>query len=163
MWRQLQRRLRRQRPSTATIHYQRHKARARVYLWQLLTPWSARLVLPLRRVAVRNTRRSWGSCSALGNLNFNYKLLFVPPCLAEYVVVHELCHLRELNHAPAFWQLVAAALPDYVTRVQRIRQLEKECRGSAVAMTEWTQRHAAAGCVACEQVESDILQPSSIL
>jgi len=65
------------------------------------------------RIAIRNTKSRWGSCSKKGNLNFNYRIIFLPPRLADYLIIHELCHLREFNHSPKFWNLVALALPDY--------------------------------------------------
>jgi hypothetical protein len=64
------------------------------------------------RVAVRDQRSRWGSCSAKKNLNFNFRLFDLPPHLRDYVVVHELCHLVELNHAAAFWELVERIMPD---------------------------------------------------
>ncbi len=67
------------------------------------------------RVAIKNTKRRWGSCSKKGNLNFCYKLVFLPPSLADYIIVHELCHLGQFNHSPAFWDLVAQTLPNYKT------------------------------------------------
>ncbi len=65
------------------------------------------------RVAIRNQRRSWGSCSQAGNLNFNYKIMFLAERLQEYIVAHELCHLQEFNHGPDFWRLVEEFVPDY--------------------------------------------------
>jgi predicted metal-dependent hydrolase len=73
------------------------------------------------RVSIRNQRSRWGSCSRRGNLNFSFKLLFLPPELADYVVVHELCHLREPNHSPAFWALLASVLPDCQERRRALR------------------------------------------
>jgi hypothetical protein len=66
-----------------------------------------------RRVAVREQKRRWGSCSARGSLNFNWRLILAPAEVMEYVVVHELCHLLVLDHSPRFWAHVAALLPDY--------------------------------------------------
>ena len=69
------------------------------------------------RITIRNQRSRWGSCSSQGNLNFNCLLMLVPPEVLDYVVVHELCHRKELNHAAGFWAEVARILPDY--RIQR--------------------------------------------
>lgn len=65
------------------------------------------------RVAVRDQRSRWGSCSAKHNLNFNWKLILAPQQALDYVVVHELCHLHEFNHSLRFWRLVEAQMPDY--------------------------------------------------
>lgn len=77
------------------------------------------------RVAIRNQRRCWGSCSSKKNLNFNYKLLFLPPDLRDYVIVHELCHLVHLNHGQNFWMLVSEQVPDYQLHRLELRRLEK--------------------------------------
>ena len=68
------------------------------------------------RVSIRNQRTRWGSCSRKGNLNFSYKLALLPPRLADYLIVHALCHPGQFNHSPAFWALVALAIPDYRPR-----------------------------------------------
>lgn len=66
-----------------------------------------------RRISIRNQTSLWGSCTRTGNLQFNYKLIRVPPKALDYVVVHELCHLQEHNHGPRFWRLVEKVIPDY--------------------------------------------------
>ena len=65
------------------------------------------------RITIRTPHSRWGSCSGAGNLNFNCLLMLVPPEILDYVVVHELCHRKEMNHSPRFWAEVARILPDY--------------------------------------------------
>ena len=69
------------------------------------------------RITIRNQVSRWGSCSEKGNLNFNCLLMLCPADVRDYVIVHELCHLREMNHSPRFWAEVEAVVPDY--RLQR--------------------------------------------
>ena len=65
------------------------------------------------RITIRNQRTRWGSCSSRGNLNFNCLLMLTPPEVIDYVVVHELCHRKEMNHSGRFWNEVARILPGY--------------------------------------------------
>ena len=65
------------------------------------------------RITIRNQRTKWGSCSSKGNLNFNRVLMLSPEWVRDYIVVHELCHLKEMNHSPAFWAEVARVCPNY--------------------------------------------------
>lgn len=76
-----------------------------------------------QRVAIRNQKSRWGSCSSKGNLNFNYRLCLLPASLADYIIVHELCHLKEMNHSKAFWSLVAKELPDYKNRQKVLKKI----------------------------------------
>ena len=68
------------------------------------------------RITIRNQRSRWGSCSSQGNLNFNCLLMLCPPEVIDYVVVHELCHRKEMNHSPRFWAEVERVLPDHKQR-----------------------------------------------
>ena len=74
------------------------------------------------RISIRSQRTKWGSCSAKGNLNFNCLLLLAPAEVLDYVVVHELCHLRQMNHSPRFWAEVGRVLPDYNNRRKWLKQ-----------------------------------------
>lgn len=65
------------------------------------------------RVTIKGQSTRWGSCSSQRNLNFNWRLMFAPTAAIDYVIIHELCHLQELNHSRRFWTLVARFCPDY--------------------------------------------------
>jgi len=72
-------------------------------------------------ITVRDQKTRWGSCSSRGTLSFNYRLIFAPPVVLDYVVVHELCHLTHMNHSKDFWNMVAAVMPDYQIHRQWLR------------------------------------------
>ena len=101
------------------------KEKARAYIRQRVDYFNQTYQFPFNRLAIRNQRSLWGSCSAKRNLNFNYRLVFLPQPLSDYIIVHELCHLQDLNHSPQFWSLVSQTIPDY-------RQLKKQLRGIKV-------------------------------
>jgi len=78
--------------------------------------------IPYASVGVTAARRRWGSCSAKGNINFAWRLILCPPEVVDYVVVHELCHVRHMNHSAAFWTQVGAILPDYRRQLQWLKE-----------------------------------------
>jgi len=105
-------------------HYLAHKEKARKKIIAKVELFNKYYKFKYNRIAIKNTKRQWGSCSSKSNLNFNYKLLFLPDDLIDYVVVHELCHLKELNHGGKFWALVAKTLPDYQNKRKRLMRHE---------------------------------------
>ena len=74
------------------------------------------------RITIRNQKTRWGSCSSKGGLNFNCLLMLTPPEVVDYVVVHELCHRKEMNHSKAFWDEVEKVLPDYKSAKPWLRE-----------------------------------------
>lgn len=127
MWKKLLRRAR-QRVATkkpVSPHFKKHQAAARLHIHARLQYFAPLCGVVYKRVAVRNQRRRWGSCSSLGNLNFNYRVIFLPPELCDYIIVHELCHLKQMNHGPDFWAEVESVLPNYLELVAALRVIEK--------------------------------------
>lgn len=119
---------RRRRTWTAaqTKHYKSHKEAARILVHQRLNYWNQFYNFQYGRVSIKNTRSRWGSCSSKKNLNFNYRIIFLSPELQDYLIVHELCHLAEMNHGPRFWSLVAKQIPDYKYRIGELKTVEKD-------------------------------------
>lgn len=121
----------RRRASSVTKHYVAHKEAARALVLERLDHFNEHYGFTWKRVAIRNQRRCWGSCTSLKNLNFNYKILFLPASLRDYIIVHELCHLAELNHGRQFWALVAEQIPDYRDQVAQLRAIDRQ--GASIA------------------------------
>jgi predicted metal-dependent hydrolase len=83
---------------------------------------NAPLAFELGRVTVRDQRTKWGACSAKGNVSINWRLALAPPEVLDYVILHELCHLRELNHSRRFWELLRAVRPTFEPERSWLRQ-----------------------------------------
>ena len=119
------------------------KCRAAIKRWLArqakhdLVPWLEYLSdahhLPFRKVTVRGQRTRWGSCSSRQTISINYQLLFLAPQLVNYVLIHELCHTRHLNHGAAFWQQVEQIEPEY-------RQLHQRLRRERGSLLGWVMR-----------------------
>ena len=96
---------------------------------QRVRKYAALIGVTVSRITIRNQKTRWGSCSSKGNLNFNCLLMLCPEEVRDYVVVHELCHRKELNHSTRFWNEVARVMPDYAQH----RKWLKENGGSLIA------------------------------
>lgn len=94
--------------------YQKNKSEARALVAEKLLKYNKFYNFKYNRVSIRDQKTRWGSCSKKGNLNFNYKLMFLPEELADYIIVHELCHLKEFNHSSHFWAEVSRVFPNHL-------------------------------------------------
>jgi predicted metal-dependent hydrolase len=101
------------------------KAAAKKLVLERLAHFNENYRFVFGRVTIKNHTTKWGSCSSRGNLNFNYKIISLPTEVADYIIVHELCHLREMNHSPQFWLLVSQSIPDYPAQRKHLRHIEK--------------------------------------
>ncbi|MCF7860572.1 M48 family metallopeptidase [Patescibacteria group bacterium] len=106
------------------VDYLRYKERVREIAKERLEYFNQFYHFKYTRLSIRDQRTRWGSCSKRGGLNFNYRLVFLPPELIDYLIVHELCHLQQLNHSPAFWGLVAQQIPDFKKRRQELHNFK---------------------------------------
>ncbi|WP_456433893.1 M48 family metallopeptidase [Nitratifractor sp.] len=103
-------------------HYRRHAAEI---LGPTVEYWSRITGLVPSRVGYRKARSRWGSCNAQNALSLNTRLLICPAEIRDYVIVHELCHIRHKNHSKDFWDLVGRYLPDWKERRKRLREYER--------------------------------------
>lgn len=92
------------------------KARAREDLSAAADHFAALADVKRGKISIRDTRGQWGSCSARGTLSFSWRLILAPPAVASYVAAHEVAHLRQRNHSPEFWRLVATLCPDHAAQ-----------------------------------------------
>lgn len=83
--------------------------------------WACKMDVKFKEVKISNAKNRWGSCSSSGNLNFSWRLLLADEALIDYIVVHELAHLKEMNHQAAFWAIVRGVLPDYKEREAQLK------------------------------------------
>ena len=103
-------------------NYLKNKKEAKKIILERLEHFNKFYGFNYKKIFIRNTKSRWGSCSRAGNLNFNFKLIFLSPEQRDYIIVHELCHLKEFNHSKKFWDLVKQTIPHY-------KILRKELRG----------------------------------
>ncbi len=89
------------------------KTRAREKMMAASEHYATKLGQDISRITLRDTRSRWGSCTSDGNLMYSWRLIMAPPSVQDYVAAHEVCHLIEMNHSVAYWQLVESIFPDY--------------------------------------------------
>lgn len=102
--------------------YLANKEKARGILSKKLEQFNSYYGFSYNKIFVKDQRSRWGSCSSKGNLNFSYKIIFLPEHLADYIIVHELCHLGEMGHSVDFWKLVERTIPDHRERRKELRK-----------------------------------------
>lgn len=96
-----------------TVDFEEGKELAGHLVKKIIKKHKKQLNCEYNSINIKDHKTKWGSCSKKGNLNFNYRIIFLKKKLAEYIVVHELCHLAEMNHSQKFWKLIEKALPNY--------------------------------------------------
>src|SRR4030042_6036025 len=102
-------------------NYRDNKEKVELFAKERLYYYNQFYNLTYNRILAKNHSHRWGSCSIKKNLNFNYRIIFLPLELADYIIVHELCHLREMNHSKRFWALVEKTVTNYRERVRELK------------------------------------------
>ena len=102
-----------------------YRQQAREIFPQRMQSLAQQLGVRYRRISIRAQRTCWGSCSPGGGISLNWRLLLLPESLCDYVLAHELCHLREMNHSSRFWSLVGTVIPDYQSKRNQLRQIKQ--------------------------------------
>ncbi len=103
-------------------HYKKYKEKARILVEDKVRYWNSFYNFSFSRISIRNQKSRWGSCSSKGNLSFNYKILFLDEDLQDYLTVHEICHLKHMNHSKDFWNTVALTIPDYKRKTYLLKR-----------------------------------------
>jgi predicted metal-dependent hydrolase len=101
--------------------YVQHREEARDLIKRRIEHFNGYFRYKFGRITIRNTTSRWGSCSKKGNLNFSYKIVYLKPELQDYIIVHELVHLRHFNHSPEFWATVRECVPDFLQLRKQLR------------------------------------------
>lgn len=99
------------------------KKRAKAKMQKRTDLWAKRLGVKYQRLVVANAERRWGSCSPENIIRVNWRLIMAPLAILDYVIVHELCHVRNKNHGPRFWAQVASAMPDWKSKRKHLHAI----------------------------------------
>lgn len=119
-WLQLQEKRKQKPVLNFSVDY--YKAKAERLIHQKLEHYSRLYGFTYNRVTIRSQKSRWGSCSSKKNLNFNWRLALAPDEILDYVVVHELCHTKYMNHSPTYWKLVNEIVPDHKARRKWLKE-----------------------------------------
>ncbi len=111
-------------PVSSREDYLRHRDRTRALAEERLCFYNNLYGFSYNKLYIRNQKTCWGSCTAKKNISLNHRILFLPERLRDYIIVHELCHLKELNHSDRFWSLVSRAFPDYRALRNELREYD---------------------------------------
>jgi hypothetical protein len=104
--------------------YSKHKDGALMLVCDRIEIFNKKLGFSFNKIFIKNQKTRWGSCSKKKNLNINYKIIFLPKRHQDYIIVHEMCHLKEFNHSRKFWALIESVLPDYLEIKRELRNYE---------------------------------------
>ncbi len=105
------------------LHYEEHHEMALNFAKERVAHWNQFYGFAYQKISVKNQKTRWGSCSKKGNLSFNYRVAFLPISLADYIIVHELCHLKAFNHSQNFWSLVTQTTPHHKKIRKELKQM----------------------------------------
>ena len=109
-------------PESTPAFYRQHKRRAKRLIGERVAHFNQSYGFAFSRISIRNQKTRWGSCSSKKNLQFNYRLIFLPPHLLDYVVVHELCHLTVTNHGARFYASMTKTIPEHKAYERQLRR-----------------------------------------
>lgn len=102
-----------------------YRRRAETHIPERVAHFAQIMGVTVKKVSINGAKTRWGSCSTTGRLNFSWRLMMASDAAIDYVVVHELAHLKQMNHSPQFWALVAQVLPDYQQQKAQLKALSK--------------------------------------
>lgn len=110
-------------PTTAEELLRRwYYRQASLLLKEKTQDWAKKLGVSIKKITLKDQKTRWGSCSSLGNINYNWRIIMAPPEVITYLVLHETAHRVHLNHSAAFWQLVGRHQPDYLLQKQWLKE-----------------------------------------
>ncbi len=104
------------------------KVLAKSYLTARTEYFAGVMGLHYKQLKINSAHTRWGSCNSKGEINYTYRLILAPKDLVDYVVVHELAHLKEMNHSKKFWSVVAGVLPDYKLRQKQLTEWQRSMK-----------------------------------